>query len=57
MATSADYAVVLRDLKARRDILDAAIKALEPVAPPTPGTLLAVNPATLPVVMEERERE
>lgn len=33
MATSADYSVVLRDLKARRDVLDAAIKALEPVVP------------------------
>lgn len=49
MATSADYSVVLRDLKARRDVLDAAIKALEPVVP----TALSVGIIPPPAIADK----
>ena len=45
MASTADYTVVIRDLKARRDVLDAAIVALERVLPVVSGGAAhAINP-------------
>jgi hypothetical protein len=50
MASTADYAVVIRDLKARREVLDAAITALERVLP----IVSANGNAALPAVPEKQ---
>lgn len=47
MATSADYYVVIRDLKERRAVLDAAIVALERVLPVVNGTVSREAPEAL----------
>jgi hypothetical protein len=49
MASTADYTVVIRDLKARRDVLDAAIVALERVLPVVSGGV------TLPAQPDKQE--